>query len=424
MEPLNTDHSGIDLPSAPEAESALLACIIEDPRRFAPKAWESNISSEFFHNQANAALFGMLMDRIRKQSPVDPSSIKEDIRKAKLPNLKLSTLAKILNAEISLEGWDGYLDAIRDTHTRRIIIEAGKQAHDKDGRSALDALRIATEQAQAAISGVSALKQARPAVEAFLQEFKERYENGAKPGLQTGIEQLDNHTGGMRKGELWVIGAKTSGGKSILMMQIASAAIEAGKRVAIFTLELQTDEVVGRLISCLGRIPISMIMNPKTLSDHYLGRVKSQAMKLKDTGFMVCDSADLSIDAISGHCIRIKESEGLDLVVIDYIQLVSSPRIKGQNREQEVATISKACKQLAKRLKCPVLTATQLNEQNQARESRAIENDSDNLLMIEHGKDGTCGIHVWKCRNGKRGVIYPAEMDGLHQKFKVSDARD
>jgi replicative DNA helicase len=127
----------------------------------------------------------------------------------------------------------------------------------------------------------------------------------------------------------------------------------------------------------------------------------------------------MTIDTISGHCIRMQETNGLDLVVIDYVQMVASPRIKGQSREQEVASISRACKQLAKRLKCPVLTATQLNEAGQSRESRAIEHDADNLFVIEH-KDNEVNVQVWKCRNGIRGTIFPAVMDGLHQRFSFS----
>ena len=409
-----------DLPTAPDAEAALLACVIEEPKRFAPKAWTAELSSEFFSNQANASLFQILMDRIRAQKPVDPSSVKEDIRKAKAPGLTVSTLLAILNQEKSPDGWDDYLAAIRDTYSRRVLIHAAQTSFDQSGRDALDAIRRATETASSAISGQSAVSDGKAAVEVFLASFNERYENGAKPGLSTGIDVIDNHTGGMRKGELWVIGAKTSGGKSILMLQMASAAISEGKRVAIFTLELGTDEVVGRLISCVGRIPISQIMNPKTVTQYYIPKIKQQAELFRDSGILVCDSADLTIDTISGHCIRIKETKGLDLVVIDYVQMVESPRIKGQNREQEVASISRACKQLAKRLRCPVITATQLNEKNQARESRAIEHDADNILVIDHSENGS-SITMMKCRNGVRGTVYSAVMDGLHQSFSVSN---
>lgn len=422
MEQANTDHFGIDLPTAPDAESALLACVIEDPKRFAPKAWESGLSGEFFSRPANDSLFQILMDRIRAQKPVDPSSIKEDIRAKKPPGLTVSVLVGILNHEKSPDGWDGYISAIRDTYSRRLLIEAARLSFEQTGSVALDSLRKATETASAAICGQTAVSDSKAAVDLFLAAFTERYENGSKPGISTGIDAIDNHTGGMRKGELWVVGAKTSGGKSILMLQMASAAIIEGKRVAIFTLELGTDEVVGRLISCMGRIPISQIMNPKTVTKVYLERIKNQAKAMASTGLLVCDSADMTIDTISGHCIRLKETGGLDLVVIDYVQMVASPRIKGQNREQEVAGISRACKQLAKRLKCPVLTATQLNEQNQARESRAIEHDADNIIVIDHDKDGKedqSTIRFWKCRNGIRGTIYKAVMDGLHQCFTI-----
>jgi replicative DNA helicase len=424
MDNLNTDHSGIDLPTAPDAEASILALIIEEPKRFARKAWEAQISSEFFSAQPNAAMFRILMDRIRSQRPVDPSSIKEDIRKLKPEGLAISDLAAILNQEKSDEGWEGYMAALRDTHARRLIITAATSSAGQDGRQALDAMRKASEAASAALEGLSAVSDSKKAVNAFLKAFLERKENGLTPGISTGIEAIDQHTGGMRKGELWVIGAKTSGGKSILMIQMASEAVANGKRVAIFTLELATEEIVGRMISCMGRIPISQIMNPSTVTDYYWPKIEDQVKKLKDTGLLVCDSPDLTIDTISGHCIRLQETKGLDLVVIDYVQMVASPRIKGQNREQEVASISRACKQLAKRLRCPVLTATQLNEAGQSRESRAIEHDADNLFVIDHKADKEkpiVTIQAWKCRNGVRGTIFNATMDGLHQKFTVTN---
>jgi replicative DNA helicase len=423
MEHQLTDPSTINLPISPDAEAAILACIIEEPKRFAPKAWEAQIGSEFFSVPAHASLFKILMDRIRSQRPVDPSSIKEDIRKLKPDGLAISDLAAVLNHEKSTEGWSGYMSSLRDTHARRLILTAATESAGKDGREVLDAMRKASESASAALEGLSAVSDSKKAVGLFMDAFKERHANGMTPGISTGIHAIDEHTGGMRKGELWVIGAKTSGGKSILMIQIAAAAVENGKKVAIFTLELATEEIVGRMLSCMARIPISQIMNPKTITSINMPKVIQQSNQLQDTGLMVCDSADMTIDTISGHCIRIQETTGLELVVIDYVQMVASPRIKGQSREQEVASISRACKQLAKRLKCPVLTATQLNEAGQSRESRAIEHDADNLFVIDHKTEGdraSVTVQAWKCRNGVRGTIFPVVMDGLHQRFSFS----
>lgn len=421
-EPAPSGDFGIELPKAPDAEAALLACIIEHPERFAPKALESGIDGSFFGIAGNASLFGILMDRIRAQKPVDPSSIREDIRRKKPEGLGLSLLLETLNCEKSPDGWDGYLASIRDTHARRLLVEATQTALTQSSQDALDCVRRASEAASAAISGQSAIMDGKRAVKAFLASFVERHENGAQPGLPTGIDAIDRHTGGMRKGELWVIGAKTSGGKSVLMLQMASQAILEGKKVAIFTLELGTDEVIGRLISCIGRISIGMIMNPRNLNQKTYERIQEHATTVQNSGIMVCDMADQTINEITGHCIRMQETNGLDLVLIDYLQMVTAPRIKGQNREQEVAAISRACKQLAKRLKCPVVTATQLNDMGQARESRAIEHDADNVIVIEHDRDatdGSCALHFWKCRNGKRGEAYKAKFNGELQRFTV-----
>jgi len=249
-----------------------------------------------------------------------------------------------------------------------------------------------------------------------MAKLKENYDNGKIPGLSTGFPKLDEKTGGLRKGEFWVIGAKTSVGKSVMMLQISQGAIKDGKRVAIFTLEMGADEVIGRMISCGNSISIGEITQPRHVSKMSIEKIKKAASEIKETQLMICDSADLTIDAISGHCERIAETQGLDLIVIDYLQLISTPRMRGQSREQEVASISRACKQLAKRLKCPVLTATQLNEAGQSRESRAIEHDADCVFFIEQ-TNGDCNLNMWKARNSKRGELIPVTLQGEYQRF-------
>jgi len=278
-------------------------------------------------------------------------------------------------------------------------------------------LRGAVEAATNALAGSTEMLDAPTAVDAFLATLQDRYDNGLLPGLSTGIPQIDSRTGGMRKGELWVFGAKTSMGKSVIMLQIAAhVLLELQKKVAIFTLEMSADEVVGRMISCGNSIPIGEITQPRHVSRMNIEKIKTAAKQISETGLMICDNADLTIDAISGHCERIQETSGLDLVVIDYLQLISTPRMRGQSREQEVAGISRACKQLAKRLKCPVLTATQLNEAGQSRESRAIEHDADCVFFIMTDDNGS-NLHIWKARNSKRGELIPVTMQGEFQRF-------
>ncbi len=412
---LNLDPS-IELPHAPDAESAMLACIIEYPARFGTIALETGLSGDYFHLAHHRGLFGIILNRLRASKPLDPSSLKEDIRKHKPDGVTLGKLANVLNSEFSPDAWDGYVSAIRQTAAKRVLIESAKMGDETNGYDAVSAMRKAADLAQDILQGSSEIYDAKRASKAFLEALEERHAAGTTAGTPTGVSAIDNHTGGMRPGELWVVGAKTSGGKSVLMLQLASEMISEGKRVAIFSLELGVEEVMARIICGQTRISMGHIMNPRELDKGDLLKIQRAVKNLMDQNFAICDMSGLTMDQITAHCVRLKETRGLDLVLIDYLQMVSAQRIKGQNREQEVAGISRQCKQLAKRLKCPVLTATQLNEAGQSRESRAIEHDADNVLMIVDNGESVV-VQFWKCRNGERGKQFGAKLNGEFQRF-------
>jgi len=406
----------IDPPCAPDAESAILACLIDYPARFGPIALESGLSGDYFHIAAHRGIFGIILNRLRASKPLDPSSLKEDIRKHKPEGVTLGKLAAVLNSEFSPDAWDGYVSAIRQTAAKRVLIDSAKMGDETNGYDAVSAMRRATEIAQDILQGSSEIYDAKRASKAFFEALQERHSTGTTAGVSTGITVIDAHTGGMRPGELWVVGAKTSGGKSVLMLQMAADMIREGKRVAIFSLELGVEEVMGRIVCGITRVSMAEIQNPRQLCKISLAKITRTIEELANQNFAVCDMSGLTMDQITAHCVRLKETRGIDLVVIDYLQMVSAQRIKGQNREQEVAGISRQCKQLAKRLKCPVLTATQLNEAGQSRESRAIEHDADNVIMIiDNGDD--VGVQFWKCRNGERGTIFGARLNGEFQRF-------
>ena len=406
----------IDLPHAPDAESAILACLIDYPARFGPIALETGLSSDYFYLAAHRGIFGIILNRLRASKPLDPSSLKEDIRKHKPEGVTIGKLSSVLTSEFSPDAWEGYVSALRQTAAKRVLITSARMGDDTNGYDAVSAMRVAADTAQDILQGSSEIYDAKRASKAFIDLLEERHSAGESAGIQTGVSAIDNHTGGMRPGELWVIGAKTSGGKSVLMLQIAAQMIEEGKRVAIFSLELGVEEVMARIVCGQTRISMSNIMNPRQLSKGDLIKIQRKIGNLKDQNFAVCDMSGLTMDQITAHCVRLKETRGIDLVLIDYLQMVSAQRVKGQNREQEVAGISRQCKQLAKRLKCPVLTATQLNESGQSRESRAIEHDADNVLMIVDNGENVV-VQFWKCRNGERGRQFSAQLNGEFQRF-------
>jgi len=407
-----------ELPHAPEAESAVLGCLIENPTRYWPLACEAGLSAEFFHLPSTQALWRIVSDLAKNDRSIDPATVRDSIKDKRPAGLGLADFSKILLTEFSAQGWDGYIADLRDRLARRLTISAGitVASENQSGETALSTLQDAARRAAAALSGASSVANAKTSVEAFLDSLQQRFNNGDLPGMATGMLAIDQKTGGMRPGELWVVGAPTSWGKSVFMLQAAGNAVREGKTVAVFTLEMGKEEIVARIVASQWCIPMGELMNPQTTKKATMGKIESAAKELKSSGLLICDASDQSVETISGHCQRISDSRKIDLVVVDYLQLVATPKVKGQNREQEVASISRGLKQLAKRLQCPVVTATQLNEQGKSRESRAIEHDADNVLMIVDDGSGVV-VQFWKCRNGERGKAFSATLNGEMQQF-------
>jgi replicative DNA helicase len=265
------------------------------------------------------------------------------------------------------------------------------------------------------VESKSRTQNAKQAIGVFLENFQSDHAAGDLVGMSTGLHELDEISGGMKGGQLWVVGAKPSRGKSVLMIQFAKEAIEQGKVVGIFSLEMTTHEVVSRLICCMARVDYGVITTPKSASKSDLEKIKRACETLSKSKLYIDASANQTMASIEAECQRIKDlNDGqIGLVVIDYLQIIRSPAKSSKSREEEVAHSSGSSKQLAKHLNCPVVTATQLNEQNQTRESRAIEQDADSLLFICDD-----GIKIGKMRNGKRDTVMRLLLNGARQRFE------
>jgi replicative DNA helicase len=249
-------------------------------------------------------------------------------------------------------------------------------------------------------------------LEAFLGKLSENIRNKGIIGLSTGIPELDHVSGGLKPGELWTICGKPSQGKSVLMLQMALEVAFSGKKVAFFTLEMMTDELCQRMISTTGNVDMSMLTSPGKLIKAEMEKIKNASLRLKEISFTIIDTGGMTIEKISAQAGRIQDLSGLDLLVVDYLQLIKPNGKEGRNREQEVASFSSGLKELAKRLKIPVITGSQLNDDGKTRESRAIEQDSDALIGVDDGV-----IKVGKMRNGRRGDSFKYALNGEHQKF-------
>jgi replicative DNA helicase len=264
-----------------------------------------------------------------------------------------------------------------------------------------------------------AFQTAKTALQKFGEMFDSRLKGGEASALPTGIRELDALGGGMRPGELWIVCGETSAGKSALAYQMTIPAIEEGKKVLIMTLEMTSDEVVARLMSCRGRIDLGCLTNPQGggFNGDVKRRSRLQTAMLAESQLKISDEPNMTIDFVCAQAEMEAELGGVDLVIVDYLQLLDGGRKAGDSQEQELAYYSRRLKQLAKKLNCPVISPAQINDDGRLRGSRAIGHDADVILKIEPNE----GVLVGKYRNGEKGGTLPLGLIGHHQRFDTMD---
>lgn len=225
--------------------------------------------------------------------------------------------------------------------------------------------------------------------------------------------------GGVAKKRLYVFGAESGGGKSLAMLNVASEAAMNGYKVAVFSIEMSASEVTARLISSTGRFPYSKIAQ-HDIPEHQREQVEAITQSLRDKHIVIYDQSDVSMQFIRQQCLALKRSQGLDLVVVDYIQIVQpeSGGPRDTSREQQVGEVAKRLKILAGEVDVVMLTASQLNDNEQGnrpsmrslRESKALGMHADAVILLHHEKErghrtGVVDLMLVKNRVGREGSL-------------------
>jgi replicative DNA helicase len=258
--------------------------------------------------------------------------------------------------------------------------------------------------------------------------------NGQMVGVPTGFADLDALTNGLHPGQLVIVAARPAIGKSTLGLDLARAAsIKTGLASVIFSLEMARNEIVMRLMSAEAQIPLAHMRNG-TMSDADWQRLARRSGSIMGAPMFIDDSPNMSMMEIRAKCRRLKQKSNLRLVVVDYLQLMSSGK-RVESRQQEVAEFSRALKLLAKELEVPVIAISQLNrgpEQRQdkkpmmsdLRESGSLEQDADMVILLhredayekESPRAGEADFIVAKHRNGPTATITVA-FQGHYSRF-------
>jgi replicative DNA helicase len=239
---------------------------------------------------------------------------------------------------------------------------------------------------------------------------------GALPGISTGFPTIDRKTQGMQPGRVWVIAGKPGDGKSVLMQNFLEAAIEQGKSVRMYPLEMSQQEQAYRILCSQGNLDNQLVWKGMMSRAEQAALHESIKRLHKAKAEIVdCDGATAT-DILNDI-----EQCSADVIMVDYLQLLEDEGRKGGTREELVASISRRLKRTAVRSKKVVLTASQLNDNNQLRESRAIGQDADHILFLEKvgDNDATRKVNCQKNRTGER--FWTLDLDFLGQYYKFRE---
>ena len=253
-------------------------------------------------------------------------------------------------------------------------------------------------------------------------------------GVPTGFTELDNLTHGLHPGQLVIVAARPAVGKSTLALDIARhAAIKKRKAVIFFSLEMSRSEIAMRMLSAETQIPLQS-MRKGSMSETDWVRIADVRSKISDAPLYIDDSPNLTMVEIRAKSRRLAERVGLQMIVIDYLQLLTSGK-KVESRQQEVSEFSRALKLLAKELGVPLIAISQLNRKSeeakdkkpdisQLRESGSLEQDADVVILLhrpdlgekEHSRAGEADVILAKQRNGPTGTVTVA-FQGMYSRF-------
>ncbi|HEX2039126.1 MAG TPA: replicative DNA helicase [Acidimicrobiales bacterium] len=390
-----------------------------------------------FYKPAHGHVFEAVTRLYGQGEPVDPVTVADELRRAGLLEAVggPATLATLQANTPAISNAAGYAKIVEEhALLRRLIGVAGEIAElgydvPDDVAGAVDrAESMVFEVAQRRVTDTT--KPLRELLSASLDRLEALYDRGeAITGVPTGFVDLDDRLSGLQPSNLVIVGARPAMGKTSFALNIAAhAAVEARVPVLVFSLEMSHLEITQRLICAEARVEATRMRNGR-LQDSDWTKISHAIGRLGEAPIFIDDNPMVTVMDIRAKARRLKSREGLGLVVIDYLQLMSG-RSNAENRQVEISEISRGLKILARELEVPVVALSQLSRQLEMRadkrpqladlrESGALEQDADVVMFLyrdevynaESPDRGTAEVIVSKHRSGPTGITQLAFLD-------------
>jgi replicative DNA helicase len=412
-----------------EAEQSVLGSLLID--RDAIIRIASYVKTSDFYRAAHGIIYEAIVTLYNKREPTDLITLVDELRRTgRLEDAGGETyLTELIAAVPTAVHVEYYGRIVERTATLRRLIQAGTEIVDIGYTESMD-IEDALDGAEKAIFAVSQKRSTRDfrSIGEVLEEYFDRLDTlqqnkGTVVGVPTGFADLDKLTGGLQRSDLIIIAARPAVGKSSLGLGMAfNAAVRYGKTVGLFVLEMSAEQIVQRMLSMETGID-SHRLRMGYIDDSEWSSVTRSFGRLAEANIFIDDTASANIMEVRSKSRRLHAERGLDLLIIDYLQLMTATR--ADNRVQEISQISRALKGLARELDIPVVALAQLSravETRQShvpmlsdlRESGSIEQDADIVSFIyredvydpDTDRKGIADLIIAKHRNGPIGTVH------------------
>jgi replicative DNA helicase len=416
-------------PHSLEAEQSVLGAMLLDKE--AINTAMETIRPDDFYKEANQEIFEAMIVLNNRNEPVDIITLSEELKRRGTlePVGGINYLANLSGSIATTANTKYYCNIVEEKSTLRKLIKSSNEIMGLayENSEEVNAIIEKAEKNIFDITQGAHKKGIVPISEVLLTSFaqiEERAANkGGLTGLTTGFSDLDRKLSGLQKSDLVLLAARPSMGKTAFGVNIATnASIKGNGKIAVFSLEMSKEQLVQRIISSTAHVDLQKIISGNLADDEWIQVVNAMG-PLSKMEIYIDDTAGISLMEMKAKCRRLKVEKGLDLIVVDYLQLM---QVDGrvESRQQEISAISRGLKGLAKEMECPVLALSQLSRApelrsdhrpilSDLRESGAIEQDADVVLFLyrdeyydkESEKKNIGEVIIAKHRNGPTGSI-------------------
>ncbi len=442
-------------PVSLEAEISVLGGMLLDPQAVVRVI--EILDDSMFYREANRRLFTSMVRLFQTSQVIDVITLSEELKKTgELEQAGgVTYLAELLDAVPTAANIEYHARIVREKALLRRLIEASSEIIQDVYAQGEREIEELLDEAEQKIFRVAQTTDRQGFVwikeilwPAFEHIEKLQESGGGVTGVATGFADLDNMTSGFQSGDLIIVAARPSMGKTSWVLNVAqNAAIDHGVQVGVFSLEMSKEQLVQRLLCSEGRIDLQKLRKGQLSPSEYQ-RLATAAAHLNTAPIWIDDQAGISLLEMRAKARRLKAETNLGMIVIDYMQLMVGGRSRAENRQQEVSEISRGLKALAKELEVPVVALSQLSrgpeqrtghrpQLSDLRESGSIEQDADIVMflyreeyyLMQQGEieraqevEGQTDLIIGKQRNGPTGNV-PLYFHKAYTRFDSVDRR-